>query len=141
VIRPEADAKGVSIDIDKPTTAVSLRGDAGRLQQVFWNLLANAVKFTPRGGHVGVVIREVNGHAHIRLLPRFPEEAAMKSTRSKLLNSSVLAVTIVLAGEQGAPGTVFGQGLPTTGWYCTIPVVQRLEINDDNEVLSDTAQM
>jgi signal transduction histidine kinase/ActR/RegA family two-component response regulator len=67
VIRPDADAKGISLEVDKPATIAALHADAGRLQQVFWNLLSNAVKFTPRGGRIRVAIREQDGHAHVQV--------------------------------------------------------------------------
>ncbi len=57
-VRPMAEAKSVRLHIaTSPTCPVN--GDPGRLQQVFWNLLTNAIKFTPNSGLVTVFTREV----------------------------------------------------------------------------------
>ena len=49
-IKPAADAKRVHLSVSAPD--VMIAGDAQKLQQVFWNLLGNAVKFTPSGGTI-----------------------------------------------------------------------------------------
>ena len=63
-VRPVAAGKGVELShaVDVPVTVLA---DARRLHQVLWNVLANAVKFTPAGGRVRVALDAVGGHAEI----------------------------------------------------------------------------
>jgi signal transduction histidine kinase len=56
VIRPAADAKQIRVQLMETGGEDLVLGDAGRLQQMIWNLLANAVKYTSPGGAVFVTI-------------------------------------------------------------------------------------
>jgi PAS domain S-box-containing protein len=76
-IRPAAEAKEIEIRTHFDAPGVIVRADIERLQQVFWNLLANAVKFTPARGTVDVHVRQEDSLAEISIEdsgPGVPED-------------------------------------------------------------------
>jgi len=64
-VRPAAETKGIELRLELDPTIGAVRGDPNRLQQVFWNLLTNAVKFTPKAGRVSVTLGRANSHSKI----------------------------------------------------------------------------
>ena len=64
-VRPAAEAKDIRLQLLLDPQAGQVSGDADRLQQVIWNLLTNAVKFTPKGGRVQVRLERINSHVEI----------------------------------------------------------------------------
>ena len=64
-VRPAAEAKGIALTSAFSTLAGNVMGDKNRIQQIVWNLLTNAIKFTPRDGSVHVVVARSGSHVSI----------------------------------------------------------------------------
>jgi CheY-like chemotaxis protein/anti-sigma regulatory factor (Ser/Thr protein kinase) len=68
-VRPSAVTKNVQLAFSPDLLSIeAVSGDAGRLQQVIWNLLANAIKFTPEGGRVDIFIEPSKDHIEVRVV-------------------------------------------------------------------------
>lgn len=91
VVRSELDQKRITLTVDLAAPRSFVRGDVVRLQQVFWNVLKNAVKFTPDHGRIGIATRV--------------DESAQKLEIE--INDSGIGMT---AGELERVFTVFSQG-------------------------------
>ncbi len=66
-VRHAAEAREIRLHAVLDPLAGPVRGDPGRLQQCFWNILSNAIKFTPKGGKVQVSLERVNSHVEVRV--------------------------------------------------------------------------
>ncbi len=67
-VRLAAEAKNIAIALDLDSEIAPISGDAARLQQVMWNLLTNAVKFTLNSGQVTIELRQLDGLAQIQVI-------------------------------------------------------------------------
>jgi signal transduction histidine kinase len=124
-VQPAADAKGIRIQSVIEPLADMVNGDPGRLQQIVWNLTANAIKFTPRDGRVQVVVARVNSHVEIRVsdtgegiapefLPRVFERFRQADASAGRLHGGLglgLAVVKQLVELHGGQVTAFSEGL------------------------------
>jgi CheY-like chemotaxis protein len=90
--RPAAEAKAVEVRTVIDPSSLVVAGDASRLQQVFWNLLSHAVKFTPRGGRIEVRFSHHDGQALIDVQDNGcairPEDLACIFDRFRQVDSS-----------------------------------------------------
>jgi len=135
-VRPLAESKGLTLSSNVDAEAGPVTGDPNRLQQVLWNLLTNAVKFTPAGGAVAVRVQAVNGQVEVTVedtgpgippafLPHVFErfrQAAGETTRGKGGLGLGMAIarkvvelhegTITAANRDPGPGAVFTVRLP-----------------------------
>ncbi|WP_242038501.1 ATP-binding protein [Chroococcidiopsis sp [FACHB-1243]] len=111
VVQPAADTKGLCLNFSR---ALSDRlpflvwGDPNRLQQIVWNLLVNAIKFTPEGGRVEVRLEKVKGQ---------------KSKGASLLGDSADL-------KQLAFKNVAEDQLPTTNYQLPITNFAQIQVTD-----------
>jgi PAS domain S-box-containing protein len=64
-VRLSAEAKSIQIQTSLESGVGKVLGDANRLQQVFWNIFSNAIKFTPSGGLVKIKLEQVGSQVQI----------------------------------------------------------------------------
>lgn len=89
----DAAEKGIRLQVNQSDQPLRVRGDPGRLQQVFWNLIKNAIKFTPAGGEVTISSASDGSFAQVSVL-----DSGIGIDRSRL-------PYIFDAFEQGGAGT------------------------------------
>jgi PAS domain S-box-containing protein len=78
MVQPQANSKGLTIEVPACATPTSVLADPSKLQQIILNLLSNAVKFTPSGGLVSILCSSDHHRAHISVAdtgPGIPESA------------------------------------------------------------------
>lgn len=138
-VKPAADAKSILVNLnldENDGDGRKISGDPNRLQQVFSNLLTNAVKFTPEGGRIDVDLTSENNHVEIKIadsgvginpefLPfvfeRFRQEETKKIRRSDGLGLGLAIVryltemhdgTVSVESDGENQGAVFTVKLP-----------------------------
>jgi signal transduction histidine kinase len=72
MVRERATLNGVQLSLELAPDVDTVRGDERRVRQVVFNVLSNAVKFTPAGGSVTVASARVNGDIHVSVTDTGP---------------------------------------------------------------------
>ncbi|HTV40182.1 MAG TPA: PAS domain S-box protein [Candidatus Sulfotelmatobacter sp.] len=67
-VRADIDQKKIAMNLDLTADRPIVRGDAVRLRQIFWNVLKNAVKFTPEGGKISIQTRATPGERMVVII-------------------------------------------------------------------------
>ena len=154
-VRPEAEAKGVRLQKALDPAVHMFLLDPNRFHQVIWNLVQNAVKFTPAGGAVEVRLRYLNGQAEIEVIDTgvgiAPEFLPFVFDRFRQANGSItrmhsglgLGLTIVRSVVEMHGGTVgvqsAGEGRGST-FKITLPPPLQEGLPRDAPPTAETGQ-
>jgi CheY-like chemotaxis protein len=154
-VRPEAEAKGIRLQKDLDPAVHMFLLDPNRFQQVIWNLVQNAVKFTPAGGAVEVRLRYLNGQAEIEVIDTgigiAPEFLPFVFDRFRQANGSItrkhgglgLGLAIVQSLVEMHGGTVgvesAGEGQGST-FKITLPPPLPEELPREAHPMAETSQ-
>lgn len=125
-----AQEKGLHLGIDCPETPLTVPGDRSRLQRAVSNLIDNAVKFTPAGGHILIRVTGTPGHVAIAILDDGPGleakdqdrifERFYRGDRSRSTPGNGLGLSLVKAVVKAHAGEITVQSTPGRGCTFTI---------------------
>jgi signal transduction histidine kinase len=140
-VLPTAEVKGITVSV-QTEPPVMVMADAARLHQVLWNLISNAVKFTPKGGCIDVLARSSDTHVEVEVrdtgvglspefLPYLFERFTQADDSQRRQNPGLgLGLAIVRHIVEAHGGTVEaespGENLGST-FRVRLPAVQRRE--------------
>lgn len=151
--RPAAEARGVRLEVILDSRPGVISGDPDRLQQIVWNLVSNAIRFTPKGGRVQVRLERARSHIEIlvsdtgegiqpeflpQVFDRFSQADSSFRRRHGGLGLGLAIVRHLVelhGGEVSASSPGLGQGatftvrLPLTVMHRTAPVPELPEIS------------
>lgn len=146
VVRPTSDAKNITIAYAGDAELGPISGDPGRLQQVVWNLLFNAVKFTPEGGRVEVRVERDGSRARVvvsdtghgipaEFLPRvFDRFRQADGATTRAYGGLGLGLAIVRHLVEAHGGTVYaespGEGMGATFSFTLPFLAVRMEMEE-----------
>ena len=143
--------RDLRVCVDLPATPVELLGDAPALERVVVNLLGNAIKFTPDGGQIDLVVRAVGPDAQLvvrdsgigipledqeHLFTRFFRSSAATSLA---IPGTGLGLSIVLSIVEGHRGRVAVESAPGAGTAVTVLLPVQGPADED-ETAQKTAQ-
>jgi signal transduction histidine kinase len=148
-MRTVAEAKGLHLRIDG-SAAVPIQGDGARLRQVFYNLLDNAIKYTPEGGAIEVRVGTEDQIAVVTVrdtgigippehLPRvFDRFYRVDKARSRAEGGTGLGLSIAKTIVVAHGGHIELTSTPAQGTLCTVrlPAVAKLEEKPDGKKVS-----
>jgi signal transduction histidine kinase/ActR/RegA family two-component response regulator len=160
LVRPALDAKDQRIEVLTSVGTCYVNADSNRLQQVFYNLLSNASRYTPHGGKIQLVLKQVNSHAEVaisdtgegirpELLPyvfdRFRRSDSSSTRRQGGIGLGLAIVRhlvelhggVVLVDSQGVgKGATFTVSLPLPMFRSPIAAAESTDLSGESEVLS-----
>ncbi|HEY3363480.1 MAG TPA: HAMP domain-containing sensor histidine kinase [Symbiobacteriaceae bacterium] len=125
-VRPQAEAKGVRLDVSLAPDLPAIAADGGRIQQVVFNLLDNALRHTPAGGQITVAARTDDGFVTVRVadtgsgidpdqLPLIFERFHKRHSSGRGLGLAV--VRSIVRAHGGEVGVESKPGQGSTFWF------------------------